>query len=200
MIRFALSLHLTSPTAYELVRQTGMVKLPSSRTLFDYSHVKPAKEGIDKMVLQSVQERIKKLKEDYKKFHVLMADEVHISQNLVFQKSTGCLIGYTSLDTIDREVRYLEQWIDNESPSQDVEQVIATKVLMYMIKGVSSGIKEVVASFAVRILTANQLKDWTWRVIGALERFGVPIVAFVSDGSSVNRDFIRKHKPATKLG
>jgi len=40
---------------------------------------------------------------------------------------------------------------------------------------------------------------WTWRVVGSLERRGIAVVAFVSDGCSVNRAFIRKHKPVTVL-
>ncbi|XP_052126598.1 uncharacterized protein LOC127750083 [Frankliniella occidentalis] len=98
MIRLALSLNITSPAAYEMLRNTGMVKLPSSRTLFDYSHARPAEEGIDKAVLEKLAETVEEMsekinaktqkKEVHKKYHVLMGDEMYISQNLVFQKST----------------------------------------------------------------------------------------------------------------
>ncbi|KAK3910721.1 Transposable element P transposase [Frankliniella fusca] len=74
---------------------------------------------------------------------------------------------------------------------------MASKIMVYMIKGVSSGIKEVVATFGCNNLSANQMKVWTWRVIGALERSGIAVIAFVSDGCSINRAFIKKHKPAT---
>lgn len=195
MIRFALAVHLTSPAAYELMRQTGMVKLPSSSTLFEYSHVEDVKEGIDETVLKSVTARLKKMKEKHKKYHVLMGDEMYISQNLVFQKSTGKLIGYTSLNDIDKEVSDLEKTIDN--PDAELDEIVVEKIMVYMIKGVSNGIKEVVATFTTGTLTANQLYIWTWKVIGALERSGIAVVAFVSDGSSVNRSFIKKHKPAT---
>ncbi|KAJ1524599.1 hypothetical protein ONE63_011084 [Megalurothrips usitatus] len=195
MIRLALSMHLTSPAAYELLRQTGVVKLPSRRTLFDYSHSKPVNEGIDKVVLESVSERLARFKEKLKKFRVLMTDEMYISQNLVFQKTSGRLIGYTSLDDLDAEVKSLEKCLDK--PNEEVEKTVATKVLVYMIKGVTNGIKEVVATFAVGNLSANQLYMWTWQVIGALERSGIAVIALVCDGSSVNRTFIKKHTPAT---
>jgi hypothetical protein len=197
MIRFALALHLTSPSAYELVRQTGMVKLPCSMTLFDYSHVQPAEEGVDRVVLESVAERVKKFPEKHKKYHVLMMDEMYISQNLVFEKSSGKLIGYTKLDTIESEIKNLEELMD-ATESVKPEESLASKVLVYMIKGVSNGIKEVVATFAVKNLSANQLKDWTWHVIGDLEKHGIFIIAVVCDGSSVNRFFFKKHKPATQ--
>ncbi|KAK3920828.1 Transposable element P transposase [Frankliniella fusca] len=172
IIRFALSLHLTSPAAYELMRETGMVKLPSSSTLFEYSHVKPVEEGVDKLVLESLAERV------------------------VFQKSSGKLLGYTTLDDIDREMKCLENLIEN--PDQNEDQTTASTVLVYMVKGVTNGIKEVVATFAAGKLSANQLYIWTWKVIGALEKSGIAVLAFVSDGSSVNRAFIKKNKPATQ--
>lgn len=195
MIRFALALHMTSPAAYELARNTGMIKLPSGSTLFEYSHAKPAEEGIDTSVLESISQKIEKHEEKHKKIFVLMADEIHISQNLVFQKSSGKLIGYTTLDTVDSEVKKLEQTID--APDKEIEETVATKVLVYMAKGVSNGIKEVVASYTVGTLTSNQMYVWTWEVIAAMESSGMPVIAFISDGSSVNRGFIKKHKPAT---
>ena len=98
MIRLALAIHLTSPSAYELIRDTGMIKLPGSRTLLEYSHASRIKEGIDDVVIDNVAAQVKKISEEvhpttnekqkHIKYHVLMADEMHISQNLVFQKST----------------------------------------------------------------------------------------------------------------
>lgn len=83
------------------------------------------------------------------------------------------------------------------NPDQEIEETVATKVLVYMVKGVSNGIKKVVATFAVSNLSASQMYVWTWKLIGVLETSGVLVVAFVSDGSSVNRAFIKKHKPVT---
>lgn len=197
MIRLALSLHITSPAAYELLRDTGMIKLPSSRTLFDYSRVKPLVEGIDPYVLENLGERMKKFKEKgqkHKRYHVLMADKMYISQNLVFQKGTGKMIGYTSLDKLDTEMKIMEQYLENHL--EEAPHKMASKV--FMIKGVSSGIKEVVATFAVGNLSASQFYAWVWKVIGALERTGIPVIAFVTDGCSVNRAFIKMHKPVTK--
>lgn len=195
MIRFALSLHQTSAAAYHLIQNTGMIKLPSSRTLFEYSHAYPVEEGLNKTVLKSVAERTKAFTEKHKKKYVLMADEMHISQNLIFQNSTGRMIGYTALDTVEREVRQLEHLIDD--CEKEFEETLASKALVFMVKGVSNGIKEVVATYFVGNLSANQLYMWTWEVIGALERCGMEVVAFVSDGSAVNRAFIKKHTPAT---
>ncbi|KAK3925819.1 Transposable element P transposase [Frankliniella fusca] len=205
MVRFALAIHLTSPSAYELIRDTGMIKLPSSRTLFDYSHANAVKEGIDDVVIKRLAEKNETLTNEinnitgekclYKKYHVLMADEMHISQNLVFQKSSGRLVGFTSLDDLDREIKTLEQHLDN--PDKELEETMASKIMVFMVKGVSNGLKEVVATYGCSNVSTNQMHMWTWRVIAALERSGVAVIAFVSDGCSINRSFIKKHKPAT---
>jgi len=75
MVRLALSLHLTSPAALELLRESGMVCLPSSRTLFDYSHVKPVEDGVDVVVLESLFKRVSKHPR-HRKYHVAMGDEM----------------------------------------------------------------------------------------------------------------------------
>lgn len=69
MIRFALSVYLTSPAANETARDTGIIKRPSNRTLFDYSHAEPHRDGIDDLVLSSIAEKVEDLaKSD--RFHV----------------------------------------------------------------------------------------------------------------------------------
>ena len=66
----------------------------------------------------------------------------------------------------------------------------------------SQRVKEVVATFGVNRLSSEFLYDATWQVINRCERSGIAIVVFVSDGCSVNRSFMKKHKPAgvTKNG
>ena len=199
MIRLALSLHFTSPAAYDLLRESGMIKLPSQRTLYDYTHFKPIEEGIDHHIISSVAERVKKLGKVDQKYHVLMADEVYTSKNLVYQKSSGRLIGYTKLDEVDKEVRAMNEYLDSPDTYTSPKEEIVSKVLCYMIKGVSNGVKEVVACYGVSNVSAPQMYLWSWHVIGALERNGIRITAFVCDGSSINRAFINMHEPVTKL-
>ena len=196
MIRFALSIYLTSPTAYETARDTGMVKLPCRRTLFDYSHAKSINDGIDQVVLDDLEERVKNVTKQ-RRYHVLMADEMHVCQNLVFQKSSGKLIGYTNLHEVDKEVKIFEQHLDN--PEKEFQELLVSKALVYMVKGVAIGTKEVIATYGVDSPSVEQMTTWTWQVIGALERSGIPIIAFICDGFSVNRAFIRRHVPVTKL-
>ncbi|KAE8742013.1 hypothetical protein FOCC_FOCC012454, partial [Frankliniella occidentalis] len=198
MIRLALAVHVTSPAAYDLIRDTGMIKLPSSRTLYDYSHVKPVEEGIDRTVLESIGNRMKGI-EDYKKYHVLLADEMYISKNLVFQKSSGKMVGYTKLDELDREVRAFNSFLDEPDNFQGPAEQVSSKVLCYMVKSTAYNVKEVVACYAVQKVTPQQMYAWTWHVIAALERNDIRVIAFVCDGDTTNRAFIKLHTPKTKV-
>ena len=78
VIRLALSIFEVSRSAYERLRDSGFVKLPCARTLYDYTHY--ADKNLVSLVLESVCERVALLPEK-KSCHVLMADEMYISKN-----------------------------------------------------------------------------------------------------------------------
>ena len=90
MVRWCLYLRHLSSSAYEMLRDSGVMKLPSQRTLRDYTHHTKATIGfsldVDKQLsvaanLSSCEER--------EKYVILIADEMHIKENLVYDKHTG---------------------------------------------------------------------------------------------------------------
>lgn len=90
MIRFCIYLRHQSQSAYETLRQSNCVSLPSQRTLRDYTHHTKAKPGfsaeVDSQVclaagLESATERERHV--------ILIVDEMHIKEDLVFNKHTG---------------------------------------------------------------------------------------------------------------
>lgn len=196
LIRIALSIYLNSRSTYEMIRDSGVIKLPSSRTLFDYSHADVVKEGIDDVILKDLSEKVGKFEENYKKYHVLMADEMYTSKNLVFHKQSGELRGYMKLNELDKEMKLLENFLDDPDKSYHPEQ--SSKILCFLVKGVCTSVKEVVATYAVSSVSIKQMYMWTWDVIGALERSGVWVCAFTCDGSSTNRSFIKMHTPVSE--
>ena len=73
MIRWCLHFHLKSSGAYKLLRESGIVKLPSDRTLCDYTYFVPLKAGFQEDVeSQLVKDaRLESLKE-WEKFVVIV--------------------------------------------------------------------------------------------------------------------------------
>ncbi|KAJ1519123.1 hypothetical protein ONE63_011276 [Megalurothrips usitatus] len=107
-----------------------------------------------------------------------MCDGMHISQNLVFRSSDGSLVGFAKLDEVDRELERLE-------------------VLAYLVKGMASDVKCVIASFPFKIFTKEMMYKRTWDVIRHLETAGIKILALICDGHPINRAFMMMHTPFT---
>lgn len=198
MIRFALNIQLHSSKDYEVLGR--YLELPSERTLFDYSHVHESKEGICLKTVEDISKKIADM-EDYQAYHSMYYDEVYISQNLVFNKTTGKMMGYSKLSAADEEYNKLEQVLSSESDQPIIDETppIATKMLAFMVKGTASGICEVVASFTVNNLSKEDLFHKHWSVVEACEAAGVKIICSVGDGCPINRAFVDMHCPLTPL-
>ena len=91
MIRWCLFLRHQSQQAYETIRQSG-ISLPSQRTLRDFSHHIQAKPGfsseVDSQLCQSAQ--IEKC-EEWQKHVIVLLDEMHVKEDLVFDKHSGMI-------------------------------------------------------------------------------------------------------------
>ena len=122
----------------------------------------------------------------HKEFHVLMCDGMHVSQNLVFRASDGDLVGFAKLEDVEKELERLDQYVQGKDPISS-DPPLATEVLAYLVKGMASDVKCVVASYPMKVLTIEMLYKRTWDVIRHLETAGVKVLALVCDGHPVNR-------------
>lgn len=75
----------------------------------------------------------------------------------------------------------------------------AKKMLTFMVRGLCSDVKEVVASNGVGDLSSSGLYFRVWKVIEMLEMNGIHVLCVTCDGSPINRRFIAMNKPYTKL-
>ena len=81
MIRFALNLKYASTAAYRAVQQSGIISLPSERTLRDYTHWVSIKDGPQIEVLQHIKKSIGLSEEttsDSQIYFALIMDEMKI--------------------------------------------------------------------------------------------------------------------------
>ncbi len=88
----------------------GFIKLPSERTLRDYTHYFEHKAGYQVEVLQQLQKesKVKELS-DNKKFCRLIIDEMKIREGLVYDKHSGEISGFCSIGDVNDELCELEQ-------------------------------------------------------------------------------------------
>ena len=183
VIRFCLSLAAKSSSCYEELRNSGILVLPSQRTLRDYrNYIKP-KVGFN----HDAVEELKKETSAYLNtqwYIVLLFDEIKIKANLVFHKVTGELIGFTDLG--DPEVNYC---------SLEEDDSLASHALVFLVRGISTNVKFNLAYFATYNLTGAQIMPLFWQAVCILElTCRLWIIATTSDGASPNRSFFGLNK------
>ena len=90
MIRWCLYLRHLSSSAYETLRNSGAIHLPSQRTLRDYTHFTKASCGFSREVDQQLVEYSKvRTCSEMDKCIVILMDEMKVKENLVYDKHSG---------------------------------------------------------------------------------------------------------------
>ena len=91
------------------LRTSGFIKLPSKRTLYDYTHYFIQKPGFQDEVNSQLVDEVQKLNlQDTRKFVGLLVDEMKIKEDLVYNKHTGQIVGFTNLDDVSQRLLQLE--------------------------------------------------------------------------------------------
>lgn len=181
IIRFCLSLASKSPSCYEELRNSGVLVLPSQRRLKDYRNAIKPKRGFQKEVLDVLKAETEHYF-DVQRYVVLLFDEMKVMANLVLDKTTGELIGFTDLGDPDLNFGVLEK-VD----------AVASHALAFLVRGVCTELKFGLAHFAATGITAAQLMPIFWEAVCVLETTCNLWVATTSDGASPNRRFYRLH-------
>ena len=93
IIRWCLYLrHLAGSGAYEMLRESGAIKLPSQRKLRDYTYYTKTKSGfgddVDQQLMEAAQIHTCPERD---KYIVLVMDEMHIKEDIVYDKHTDNL-------------------------------------------------------------------------------------------------------------
>ena len=96
IISFALSIHCKSPSAYRELRESGALILPSGRVLRDYKNYFKPGAGITKEKIEELKEKTSQYV-GIQKYVAVLRDEMKLQENLVFDKTSGKLIGYIDL-------------------------------------------------------------------------------------------------------
>ena len=115
-IKWCLNIKLHSSAAYEVIRDSGFMSLPSTRTLRDYTHHMKSSTGfLPEVTEQLINHEIKvdslKL---YEKHVTLCWDEVRIKENLVYDKHGVQVIGYVDIGNINKELFKFEESCKDE--------------------------------------------------------------------------------------
>ena len=184
-IRWCLYLRHVSGKAYEVLRNSGCIRLPSQRTLRDYTHYVSAKTGfsieVDQMLVSSLDVSIER-----NRYVSLVLDEVHIRDNLVYDKHNGQIVGFVDLGKTNNHLLDFEL-LDG------ADRQVAKTMLVLMVRGLFTRVNFPYAQFACCVLTGELLFDPVWEAVSRLERQGIRVMALTCDGASTNRRLWKMH-------
>ena len=170
--RWCIYLRHKSSGAYDLLRESGVVSLPSQRTLRDYTHYIPPTVGfsfeIDQQLIAAAQ--VEKL-EDWQKYVIVILDEMHIKQDLVYEKHSGEFIGFANLGSINQELLSFEQSLEQSTKSES----LAKTMLVIMVRGLFTKLQFPYAQFPCATLTGDLMFEPFWSAVYHIENAGLKV-------------------------
>ena len=115
-----------SGSAYELLCNTGCLKLPSQRTLRDYTYLTFGYSSeIDAQLMKA----------QYVRCIGLIIDDVYIKEDLVLDKSTEELIGFRNLGETKNQLLHCNE---SRLDSDEQRDEIAKTMFVIMVRGLLS--------------------------------------------------------------
>ena len=180
MIKWCIYLRHQSAKAYETLRRSGCVMLPSQRTLRDYSHAVKAEPGfsaeVDHQLMLAAKVTTSK---EWRKLVVLLIDEMYIREHLVYEKHTGTLIGFCNLGEVNNHLLAFECSLEQSSN----ECPLAKSVVTFMVKGLFTPLRHPYVHFLCFIyvhflslaVTGDLLFQPFWEAMYHLERMGLKV-------------------------
>jgi len=106
-----LYLHYKSSGAYKALRKSGVIFLPTSRTLLNYCHLSSHCEvGFTSTTDHQLLELIKQRQPSQLVHYIfLLLDEMYLKEGLIYKKFTGALIGFSGLGGVVQQLKEHEQ-------------------------------------------------------------------------------------------
>ena len=110
LIKWCLNLKLLSSSAYHALRSSGVLVLPSERTLRDYTHWMKSDAGFNDTVDRELLKEAKiETAWDFQRHVCLVFDEVKIKEDLVYDKHSCQIIGFVNLGQVNNQLLELER-------------------------------------------------------------------------------------------
>ena len=191
VIRWCLSIKSKSAKVYGDMK--SFLSLPSNRTLFDYTHYMEHGLGVNPRVVEQLINNAAKLgcfSEDYKSYVGLLFDEIKIKSDLVYNKTSGDIVGYVNLDKISNELSQLQFAAGSGAPQ------LADHMLVTMVRGVATNLCYPLSAYASKTASGTTLYSIIWECIEYLEMsVGLKVIYLCCDGAVQNRSVFQLHSP-----
>ena len=171
MVKWCLYLRHCSSGAYETLRKSRVLTLPSQRTLRDYTYAVKASSGFSTEGDRQLMEAACVLTcPEYEKNVIITMDEMHVKEDLVFDKHTGAMVGFVNLGDINQHLRQFEQSLQLTPSDVANLDTLAKSMLVIMVRGLFSRLNYPYAQFPCVNLSGDVLFDPLWEAVMRLER------------------------------
>lgn len=145
------------------------LRLPSERTLQDYTHYVEAKAGFSSDVDQLLI-RASKVDScpDREKYVLLLLDEMHIKEQLVFDKHSGTIIGYSHISDIVSHLSEFEKRMSENDDDDDegtTSPKLAKTMMVFMVRGLFNSLQFPYVQFPCADVNGEMLYDPFWEAV-----------------------------------
>ena len=169
IIKWCLSIKLRSSSSYNALSNSGVLVLPSDRTLRDYTHFVKAQAGFSPEMGKQLQRKAKFNSIPlYHRNFCLVFDEVKTTEDLVYDKDSGNIIGFVNLGEVNYLMLTFEQAHLNPTPQPQ----LATHMLVFMVCGIISELEFPYTQFGCTSVIGDQLYSLVWGCVRHLETAG----------------------------
>ena len=135
IIKWCLYLYHQSSGAYSTFRKSSVIALPSDRTLRDYRHFASSTPGFSRDVDLQLLDVVKVQEPaDLANYVSVIIDEMYIKEDLVFDKHTGSLTGFTDLGDVCNLLAEYEQQ-QSGGGSTTFHHPVAKCMVVFMVRG-----------------------------------------------------------------
>ena len=185
VIRWCLYLHHKSSGCYSTLRNSGVLTLPSDRTLRNYKHASPSRIGFTKELdLELLEAVSQQSPHNLAKYVGLVLDEMYVKEGLYFNKHTGELIGYSDLGEINNVLADYEQRLN---ASDTTPRSLGKCMLMFMVRGLFTPLKFPYVQFVAASTKGADVFPLVRQAVKHLTHLGLIVTTITCDGASDNR-------------
>uniref|UniRef100_A0A7M6DPD0 Uncharacterized protein n=1 Tax=Clytia hemisphaerica TaxID=252671 RepID=A0A7M6DPD0_9CNID len=195
IIRWCLSIYLKSPGTYKNIRESPFLFLPCKNTLLKYINFTDPGCGFNIDIVKKLVNHVKvETLDEFQKNVVLIFDEMKIKSGLVYCKTTGKLVGFTEMGRINDEIEEFGRLCNTDKDDADEDRPIAKYVIVFMVRGICSGLNYSFGHFASEGFESDQIFYCAYEATRILEGIGLKVRAMTADGASPNRKFFNLHR------
>ena len=168
--------HLPMPQIIWCLRHAERIRSSVTsvkRTLRDYTHYITTTTGFSREVDEELMKAAKiGAPHEWQRCVILILDEMHIRENLVYDKHSGELIGFADLGDINRHLLAFERSVELRDKSSEP---LASSVLVMMVRGLFTKLQFPYAQFPCANVTGDLLYDPFWEAVFRIERLGLKV-------------------------